>query len=288
MDQVAERSGGRVKITGFWDSVLGNNMEIMDQVKMGELDFYYGQPSGAVDPRFGIPALPYSFASTDEIIKIGCNPDGESTKIVRKWMAENDLHLLGIGLGAVRGLQNIKQRVRTPADAKNLKLRVPQEVLAMEFWRRVANPTPIALSELYSALQTKTVEGSEQNATAIVYYKFHEICKFFSDIDWQWNYNATLLMSSKVYSTLPEDLRKIIDDCGRESMLHQTKMEREMMETAYEELKKGGVDVYRLTPEERQAWVAVAKEVEPKIIEIVGEAAYKEYKAAVEADRKNL
>lgn len=95
---VEEKTNGQVKITPYYESVLGAQPELFMQARDGELDFFYGRVQSAVDPRFAFNSVPFLFKDIDQAKRLIANPDGELYKLYAGLCEEYGTHLIGQGI----------------------------------------------------------------------------------------------------------------------------------------------------------------------------------------------
>jgi TRAP-type C4-dicarboxylate transport system substrate-binding protein len=285
ISDVNTKSNGRLEITGFYASVLGSANDTFQQMERGELEVYYGQPMSAIDTRFGAWSIPYLFRNYDEIRDIACNPDGDFFKMSASWISEHNAILLAMGITNTRGLFNAKHRVVKVADVKDLKLRTYEDPVVNAFWESICQAIPMPVSEVYTALQTKSVDGLEFAPTSIISRRYNEVGKFYSDINWQWAAGATFVVNADAFKKLPADLQKIVTDCAREAAVYQGQREIADEKTCFETLAKDGVEIYYMTPAERQDWIDYANSISDKIRRAVGAETYDKAVSQVEAAR---
>jgi TRAP-type C4-dicarboxylate transport system substrate-binding protein len=282
---VNEKTQGRLEITGFYSSVLGSANDTFQQMERGEIELYYGQPMSAIDTRFGAWGLPYLFRNYDEIREIACDPDGEFFKLAAQWIGEHDALLLASGITNTRGLFNTKHRVVKVADLKDLKIRTYEDPVVSAFWEGICQAMPMPVSEVYTAMQTNSVDGLEFSANSVLTRKYHEVGKYFSDINWQWTAGANFVANAKAFNALPADIQKIVTDCAREAAVFQGEQEIRDEGICFDTLSKAGVEVYRLTDAERQDWINYAVSIKEKLRNAVGAEAYDKVTNIVEAAR---
>ena len=279
---VQEKTDGSVVITPYYGGTLGGTLELFEQLRRGELEFFVGQPMSGVDKRFGALSLPYLFDGYDTVNKTIANPDSELFGLVKGWMDEYDLEMLAVGPGVFRGFANAKQPVRTVEDFDGLAVRIYQDPILQAFWEELALPTQLSFGEVYTALQTGTVDGMEFSPTGVLAYKISEVTDYYTDIDWQWTFGFPVLASDKYWDELPEELQAIVKECAIDAMAYQGEENQADLEMAYRALEESGLEVIRLTDEERQAFIDFAIELEPKFVEIIGEETYNEVTASIE------
>ena len=285
IDDVNKRSNGRIEITGFYASVLGSANDTFQQMERGELDIYFGQPMSAIDTRFGAWSIPYLFKNYDEIREIACNPDSEFFKMSANWIGDHNAVLLAMGITNTRGLFNTKHRVVKVADCRDLKLRTYEDPVVNAFWEDICQAMPMPVSEVYTAMQTRSVDGLEFAPTSIISRRYHEVGKFYSDINWQWAAGATFVINADAFNKLPADLKQIVIDCAREAAVFQGEHEILDEQTCFQTLASEGVEIYHMTDAERQDWIDYANSISEKIRRAVGAEAYDQAMGMVAAAR---
>jgi TRAP-type C4-dicarboxylate transport system substrate-binding protein len=280
---VNERTNGQVVVEPYFNSVLGASNELFEQLRRGELEVFYGQPMATVDPRFGAFSIPYIFRDYDEVEKLIANPGAPLFKVAQGWIKDNKGHLLCSGVSVFRGFFNTKHRVGAISDIRDLKARIYEDPVVNLFWKSICNASTIAYSEVYTALQTKAVDGLEFADTSVLSSKYYELGKFFSDIDWQWTWGANIVVAQKAWDELPGNLKTIVSGCAWEAMEVQKSEELASKDKAEEVLKGFGVEFYHLTGQERQTWVDYARSLDSQMREAIGAAAFDEVMNAIKS-----
>lgn len=270
IELVNEKSDGRIEITPYYNSVLGASNELMEQLRRGELEVFYGQPMSTVDPRYGVFSVPYLFENYDDVEKYIASPDAPLFAMAQEWMAENNSYLVCSGSSVFRGFFNTKHEVATVDDVGDLKVRIYEDPVVSSFWSGICSASPIPYSEVYTSLQTNTVDGLEFAATSIVSDKFYELGPHYSDINWQWTWAANIVVSDKYWNELPDDLKEIVTECAWEAMEVQKAEESADADAAEATLQENGVEYYHLTDADRETWVTYARSLDDKMREIIG------------------
>lgn len=286
VELVNERSDGRIVLTGHYDSVLGGNQELFQKVRTGDLEVFYGQPLSSVDEKFGAWNSPYLFADLDQVEKANAAPDGPLFKLSAEWLGEHKVKLLAVGPGAFRGFINSKHPVKKISDLKDLKVRIYQDPAVEVFWKGISNAIELPFNEVYTALETGAIDGLEFQATSVLNRKMDEVAKYYTDIDWQWVSGANVVVSDKHWNELPKDLQEIVQQAAIDAMKYQGELQREDDKKALDELKVRGVEVYNLTPEEREEWIEYARGLNDQLKEAVGEEAFNQVLEIVESSGK--
>lgn len=282
IDLVNERSGGRIEITPYYSSVLGASGELMEQLRRGELEMFYGQPMSTMDSRFGVFSVPYLFEDYDDVVKYIASPDAPLFTMAQEWMSENNAYLVCSGASLFRGFFNTKHQVATVDDVKDLKVRIYEDPVVNAFWSGICSASPIPYSEVYTALQTNTVEGLEFAATSIVSDKFYELGPHYSDINWQWTWAANIVVSDKYWNELPDDLKEIVSECAWEAMETMKAEETGDGDKAEEILTENGVEYYHLTDADRKTWADYARSLDDEMRDIIGAETFDAVMAAIE------
>ena len=164
---------------------------------------------------------------------------------------------------------------------KGLKIRTMQNPIHLEAFRAMgANPTPMPFSEVFTAMQQKTIDGQENPIPTIWLSKFYEVQKYVTLTGHVYGPHI-MLINKKLWDSFPAGDQKIIAEAAQESAIYQRGMNRKMNRDFVDNLKKAGNTVTELTPEQHKAFVDACASVyatwEPKI----GKALVDEFKATV-------
>lgn len=218
MDDMAkelnEQSGGRLNVTCYHNSTLGNEKEQVDAVASGTLTM--ALPGGGQLGQLYAPMLvfdaPYLIKDNVHLAKVLGSDVG---KEIFDGLAENtDIRVLGAMYAGKRYVTTSDKSVVEPADMKGLKIRVPdQELSIANFKAYGASPTPMALSEVYLALQQGVVDGQENPLAQIMSQKFYEVQKYISSTC-HVTQCVFLTANESFMQSLPEDLRKMVEDAA--------------------------------------------------------------------------
>ncbi len=172
---VGERTGGKVKITYFGSGQIGGEREMVEGAQLGSIGMVITGVTGhrIYDAFF----LPYVFRDRDHMWKVLNGPIGEEWN--RTMIKERGLRVLGYGYRGPRQLTTSKVKATKAADLKGLKIRVPEIAPMVATWRALgAAPTPMAWPEVFTALQTGTIEGQENPLENINSSKLWEVQKY--------------------------------------------------------------------------------------------------------------
>ena len=179
IELVEEYSGGTIKCVDFPDNQLGNDEQRWEMTQTGECDISIGSTSSVASSYndFYIFDCPYLFLSRDEAFDVGFA--SEAGQAIIGGVEEMGLKGLALWENGFRNVTTNNKEINSLADLKGLKLRTMDNAIHLAAWKAMgANPTPMAFSEVFTALQQGTVDGQENPYGIIVGNKFEEVEKF--------------------------------------------------------------------------------------------------------------
>ena len=241
-DAVAKATNGAVKVNIFPSRQLGDDIALLQQVQMGGVDC--GVISQAVFttsvPALNALQLPFLIPSYQAAARV--YPSEAAVKLLEK-LAPLNMRGLGIYEGGFRHFLSTKGMVQSPADMKGLKTRVGQSPLQIDIFRALgASPTPMAYGEVYTALQTKTIDAVEINVSSIYGEKFYEVGKFFT-LTGHYMWPGLLVINKAKLEGLPADQQRAIVEAAKASVEPQVLKAAQDEITQLAEIKKHGVQV---------------------------------------------
>jgi tripartite ATP-independent transporter DctP family solute receptor len=247
---VAAKSGGKLKVNVFPGGTLGGDAANVSALQGGTIEFVLLN-SGILASQvkdFEVYDFPFMFANAKEADAVVDGPFGQ--KLHSKLADKNIVGLAYFELG-FRNITNSKRAINTVDDIAGLKLRVIPNAINVDWVKAVgANPTPMAFPEVYAGLEQKAIDGQENPFSVILANKFFEVQKFLAVTNHQYN-PQSLIFSKKVWDTLPEGDRKILQDAAVEASRYQRQVNRESAASQLDQLKKAGMTVTELAPAEQ-------------------------------------
>lgn len=210
-ERIAAESKGRIKIQIFPNNQLGNDADMLAQVRAGAIDFFTLSPLilGVLVPAAQISGVGFAFKDYDQVWSA---LDGDLGAYVRKQIdARSSLFAFEkIWDSGYRQITTSTRQVNGPADLKGLKIRVPTSPLWTSMFRAFDSaPTSINFAEVYSALQTRIVEGQENPLSVISTGKIYEVQKYCAVTNHMWD-GFWFLGNKKSFARLPKDLQEIV------------------------------------------------------------------------------
>lgn len=244
-----QKSGGKMKIQAYWDGSLGNDLTATQQVRTGSLEMVLTStaPLTSIVPALGVFDLPFLFNNEKEADQV---LDGK----VGDWFAAKLPAVGAVNLAwwenGFRHTTNSKRPITRLEDFDGVKMRVMQNNIFLDTFKTLgSNAVPMAFSEVYSALETKTVDGQENPFMNIENMKFYEVQKYLTLT--KHAYSPTLvLFSKKIWDTLSPQEQGVLKDCAIEGRAEQRKANREMGDKSVANLRSKGMQVNEISPAE--------------------------------------
>ena len=209
-----EALAGKADVQTFGSSQLGKDKELLQKLKLGQIDF--SLPSSvmsSVSDEFGVFEMPYIIKDRDHMKRV----QAELGDTFQKAANAKGYRILGYFENGFRHITNNTRAIEKPADLAGIKLRTPKGAWRVKMFKLYgANPTPMAFSEVFTALQTGVIDGQENPYAQIASAKFQEVQKFLSITGHVYT-PAYILVSDKNYAKLPADVRSGLEKCATDS-----------------------------------------------------------------------
>lgn len=283
---VAEKSGGRIKVTTYPASQLGGEREQLEGVQLGTIEMaaLSSGPFPGVFPEIMVFDVPYLFSSEEVADKVLDGPVGqEILELLRK---KTGIRGLAWGENGFRNFTNSVRPIVKPGDLKGLKIRTMENPAHMAIVKALgADPTPMAFGEVYTALAQRTVDGQENPVSLITSMRFYEVQKYLT-LDGHVYNPYILIINDKFFSSLPQDLQNVITEGARVWQKVERELNRKQVADGIKLCKEKGMQVIELTPEQKQAFREATKSVYEVVEKQVGkELLDKVLKAVQEAEQ---
>lgn len=209
-EAIRDETKGRVEIQVFPNNQLGSDTDMLSQVRSGGIEFFTlsGLILSTLVPPASITGIGFAFPDYDLVWKA---LDGDLGAYVRAQIAKANLVAMDrIWDNGFREITSSTKPITTPDDLKGFKIRVPVSPLWTSMFKAFdAAPASINFAEVYSALQTKVVEGQENPLAIIATAKLYEVQKYCSLTNHMWD-GFWFLANGKAWERLPPDLRAIL------------------------------------------------------------------------------
>ena len=252
---VEKHTNGAIIVELYPNGQLGGDRQVIEAVGLGTIHMTI--PAVAVlsgfDPRFQVFDLPFLFNSRQEVYRA---LDGELGSKLNDLLPPLGIKNLAYAENGFRMITNNRGPVTKPADLKGLKIRTMENPIHMATFKALgANPTPMSFGELYTALQQKTVDAEENPIPLIYTSKFYEVQKYCSLSGHVYAATA-LLVNDAWFSGLSKEHQKVLSDAAIIYRTEQRKISEQQDKEMIEALKKNGMKVNDITPEQKKAFFA--------------------------------
>lgn len=277
---VAAKSGGQISVKTFPGGTLGGDIQTISALQGGTVEMTTlnaGLLSGVVKD-FALVDLPFLFETPQEADAVMDGPVGKA--LMAELPPKNLVGLAYWELG-FRELTNNRHPVAKVDDIAGLKIRVVQSPLYIDLFNALgANAVPMPFPELYTALETGTVDGQENPAASILTAKLNEVQKYLTLTNHTYN-PQIVLVSGKLWGKLNEDEKKLLQAAALEAQGYQRAVSREQAGQALDQLKAGGMEISALPPEELAKFRDKAKPVADKYAAAVDPALMQQLAAEI-------
>jgi TRAP-type transport system periplasmic protein len=279
-----QKSGGKMKAKAFGGGSLGGDAQVISSLQGGVVEMTLVSPgllTGLIK-EFSVFDLPFMFTSYREVDAVMDGPVG--TRLLGML---NDKGLIGLGYWdhGFRNLTTAKRPINKMEDISGLKVRVIQIPIFIDTFSALgANPVPLPFPELYTALETGTVDGQENPFASIETSKFFEVQKYAATTGHVYN-PLVAIFSKKVWDKLTEDERRIVQEAATEAGLYERKVSREANEKSMQTLRGEGMQITELSPEEIDRMRQKVKPVTDKYTQNIGPDLVAEVQAEIQKVR---
>lgn len=209
-DKIKQETGGRVEIQIFPNNQLGSDTDMLSQVRSGGVEFFTLSPLilSTLVPNASLSGIGFAFPNYDAVWKA---MDGDLGAYVRGQISKANLVVMDkIWDNGFRQITSSSKPIQTPEDLKGFKIRVPVSPLWTSMFTAFGSaPASINFAEVYTALQTKVVDGQENPLAIISTAKLFEVQKYCSVTNHMWD-GFWFLANRRAWERLPEDLRAIV------------------------------------------------------------------------------
>lgn len=278
-DDLAEESDGRINIELYANEQLsgGDSGKAVEGLAKGSIDLTFNSTIiySILDDRFGVASAPFLFADTDEVDPVFA---GEGGDMLKEILAEKGVHALGYGQNGFRQITNSVQEVKAPEDLKGMKIRIPGITMYTDLYRELGtDPQTMTFSEVFTALQQGTIDGQENPIDVIYSSKLAEVQDYITM--WNYSYDPLVLgMNKKLYDSMSDADKELIDRLGKEAAEYQVEIAREKEASQIEELEAAGMQFYYPTEEELALFEEAVQPVYEKYEDIWGADLLKAFK----------
>lgn len=256
--KILQESGGKLEIRVFPNNQLGGDTDMLSQLRSGALEMFTlsGNILSTLSKPTSLYGVGYAFPDYKHVWSA---VDGDLGKHLRGLIEKLGLHALDkMWDNGFRQITSSTHPINTPDDLKGFKIRVPVSPQWTSLFKALgASPTSINFSEVYSALQTKIVDGQENAVQLIENAKLYEVQKFCSVTNHMWD-GFFFLVNARAWAKLPAPLQEIVARNIDAAALKEREDLAAMNATSEEKLKKAGMVFNRTDPAKFRAVLSAA------------------------------
>jgi tripartite ATP-independent transporter DctP family solute receptor len=261
---VAAETGGKIRVREFPSNQLGSEVQQTSALQGGvqEMQSPASTTLVGIVKEFGVFDLPFIVSTPQQADAL---VDGAVGKALLARLPEKGLIGLAFWDLGFRNVTNSRRPITKAEDLAGIKLRVmPNPVYIDTFKTFGANPLPMNFSELYTALENRTVDGQENPFSVILSNKFYDVQKYLSKTNHTYSTNI-ILVSKKFWDTLSPTERTILQDAALEARDYQRKVSREQADKAIADLGTRGMQVNDIAPAELNRMREATKDIAARI-----------------------
>lgn len=257
---VSQASDGRMEVRLSYSGGLdADETYQFHRVQVGKLPLAMGGVGNLVPmiPMLGVVTLPYLFPDVEAVVR---GTTGKAADLLQSYAEKAGVRILAWTYYGYRFLSNSKKPIRSLADMKGLRIRVPQSLVMIKTYRAFgAIPMPLAWPATRSALKNDLVDGQCYDYNGFRTMKFRDVGqKYITEIHYLYNLQP-LVINLKLFDSLPERDQKILIDAGRHIQDLSLQYQKEMNVMAKKTLVEEGVHISTLDDETPWREVAIGK-----------------------------
>lgn len=269
--EISEKTDGKFTIDVQVNGALGSDAEATEATIMGTM--YSCGPACATlasfDPNWYILDVPYVFKSKEQA---RAALDGELGEFLSDSLEQTcGLICLGYGESGMRNLSNNSKEITSPADMSGMKIRVLENKYHLATFSALgANPTPMSFSEVYTALQTKQIDGQDNPITITCTSRFYEVQAYYTLIEHLFCGNC-VVVNAEWFHSLPESYQTALREAVKDMITEQRRLIDANEEAYIAEMEAADCTVTTLTDAEKQAFVDATQSVRDDFVAEFGE-----------------
>lgn len=263
------RTGGKLKIQAFWGGSAGGDLAGAQATRAGtqEIVCTSGSALAGIVKELAALDLPFLFANEKEAHAV---LDGPAGQYFNKKLEAAGLVNLAYWENGFRNMTNSRRPVARAEDFEGIKVRVMQSTLFIDTFKTLgANPTPMAFGEVFTSLETKTIDGQENPFATIETAKLYEVQKYLSVTNHVYA-PFFVLYSKKLWDQLSPQEQAALREAALAGQAVQREASRVQDQKSLALLKTRGMQVNEMSAEEKQRVVARLKPVYDKHVPVIG------------------
>ena len=246
-----ERTGGAWTLNAHWSASLGNDLDATQALRSGTQDMVVTStsPLVGIEPALGVFDLPFLFANEQEADAV---LDGEFGQMISEKMEAHGLVNLAYWENGFRNLTNSVRPVTKLEDLEGMRVRVMQNDIFLDTFSNLGtNAMPMAFGEVFTALETGTIDAQENPYVTIDTSQFFEVQDYLTET--RHAYTPFMVLFSKaIFDTYSAEEQQILRDCAIEGQAVQRQASRQLSEQSLARVQEAGMQFNQLEPAEME------------------------------------
>ena len=270
VEELEKRSDGKHSAKLFLNGQLGSEQDTVNDAAIGTLDFSILAINNVTpfSPTVGVFSLPYVIQSLDEAVQLTQGEVGK--ELVENTIRDAGVRIIGWTYTGFRVLTNSKRPIRTLEDLQGVVVRVPKNEIMIDTYKAWGiNPTPMAWSETFTALQQRVVDGQDNPYLTVAAMKFDEVQKYVTNIRYIFSIEP-LIVSEAVFQDQNKATQKAILEAGQAATEYSATFLKESEDAIKKTLAERGMEIVDPANGEKE-WIEKATQaVWPKFYDSIG------------------
>ncbi|MGI9273255.1 MAG: TRAP transporter substrate-binding protein [Endozoicomonas sp.] len=255
-----EYTEGKFNVNLSFGGAMGNDVQLLQKSQLGSQlqgATTSGANLGAVVPAARVLDIPFIVSDVDSKMDLFYQEGrlgGDVVENLQKNMHRRNLHLLAVFPSEFRGIMTTRKEVRTPDDMGGLKIRVTPSAVERNVMSELdSGPTTLGISEVYTAMQTGTVDGLAIPPITSVAFALGEVGKEFNMLNFQ-PHGSFAVVNKRMWEGLPADIRENVQKAADNAIMDTLGLYEQALTDALATLKEQGVKVHQPSVEEQEAF----------------------------------
>lgn len=265
-----KQTGGAHTAKLFLNGQLGDEQDTVNAAATGTLDFSILAVNNITpfSPTVGVLTMPYVIMSQEDAETLTQGEIGQG--LIDQTIEDAGVRILGWGYSGFRVLTNSNRPVQTPEDLKGLVIRVPKNEIMIETYKAWGvDPTPMAWSETFAALQQGVVDGQDNPYMTVYAMKFDEVQKYITNIRYIFSIEPLVVSEQLFQSLSPEEQQQLVE-AGKEATQASSAFLKAEESKIRDELVKRGMQIADPADGEKPFIELATTKVWPKFVDSIG------------------
>lgn len=266
---VKAKTNSMITVEIFPNSQLGSSRDLIEGLQMGTVDATLTTAAVLANfiPTSQVIELPFMFRDRQHVYDV---VDGPLATEIFKGDTDKKLKVINTWENGFRQITNNVREIKTPEDMSGIKIRVMENQMYIDMFNALgANPTPMARSELFTALQQKTVDAQENPMGQIYSSRFYEVQKYLTLTGHTYS-PEVLVFSLKTWDKMPAKYQALVTEAANEARDYCRELKEAKDKEYIEAVKKEGMVVTTVAPAAVAAFQEKMKPVWAKYYDVIG------------------